>query len=139
MTDVGTKLYAEGTTPGKYTVLVSIISAPETGSAVGTIENTPLDSLVKTYDADRPELPKMEFGYNYSEADFTKVAAAISLTTAKNYLLVYQDGSGCKFTGKGNQWIGKVGRGAEVEANISFALSSLEVITATVVTPLITA
>jgi len=137
MTDVGTKLYAKGATT--YAILVSITSAPATGSAAGTIENTPLDSLVKTYDADRPELPKMEFKYNYTEADFVKVVAAVSLTTAKDYLLVYQDGSGVQFTGKGNTWVESVGRGSEVEGAMSFALTALAYKTATEVTTLIAA
>jgi hypothetical protein len=139
MTDVGTKLYAEGTTAGKYAVLVSIVSAPATGTAVGTIENTPLDSLVRTYDADRPELPKMEFKYNYSETDFIKVEAAVSLTTPKKYLIVYQGGSGVAFTANGNTWIESVSRGSEVEASISFALSELAHKTAVEVTAMITA
>lgn len=135
ITDVGTKLYAKGLTT--YEELVSIISAPATGSAAGTIEDTTLDSPNKTFELDRPELPKMEFKYNYTEVDFTKVTAAISLTVAKDYLIVYQDGSGVKFTGKGNQWIEAVGRGSVVEAGINFALSSLEVIAALAVTTLL--
>lgn len=135
MTDVGTKLYSKGTTT--YTQLVSVTSAPATGAEVGTIENTPLDSPVKTYDADRPDLPKMQFKYNYSETDYTKVGTSISLTEPKEYLLVYQDGSGVHFTGKGNQWIGEVGRGSEVEAYISFALSELSHKTAAEVTTLL--
>lgn len=138
MTDVGTKLYAEGTTAGKYVVLVPITSAPATGTAAGTIENTPLDSPVKTYDADRPELPKMEFKYNYSDTNFAAVTAAVSLTDSKKYLLVYQDGSGAAFTAKGNTWIESFGRGSEVEGSISFALSELSYKTKTEVTTMIT-
>lgn len=137
ISDVGTKLYAEGTTAGKYSVLVSIKSAPATGSAPKSLDTTTLDSLYTTGIPDRPETPEYKFTYNYTETDYEKVLAAVSLTTDKNYLIVYGDGSGEKFTGRGSTWKEEVSVGKIVEAGLSFAVSSHDHVKATDVTTMI--
>lgn len=124
ISDVGTKLYAEGTTTGKYEMLVKITSAPATGSAPKSIDTTTLDSPYSTSIPDRPDTPAYEFKYLYTEADFETVQAAISLTTDKNYLIVYGDGSGEKFTGRGSTWVESISAGKAVEAGLSFSVSS---------------
>lgn len=126
ISDAGTYLAVEGETAGKYTKLVGITSAPATGEAPGTIEITPLDSLYKQYISDRPDTPKYEFDYNYTKENFATVQAAISLIDTKNYLIVYQDGSGEKFSGTGATWKDAVSRSSGVKGKISFAVSSHE-------------
>ena len=126
ISDVGTYLYAEGATAGKYEKLVDITSAPATGSAPGKIDATTLSDTQKKYISDRPDTPDYKFGYNYTKDNFAKVVAAISLTVAKNYLIVYQDESGEKFSGTGATWKGEVSEGKKDEAKISFAVASHE-------------
>lgn len=126
ISDVGTKLYKESATAGKYEKLVSVTSVPATGAAPGTIEVTELDDVYKKYILDRPDTPSYEFEYNYTQENYETVSAAVSLTEDRNYLIIYQDGSGEKFTGKGATWINKVGKGEAVTAGISFAVSSHE-------------
>lgn len=126
ISDLGTYLAVESDTEGKYTQLVGITSAPATGEAPGTIEVTTLDSKYKQYIADRPDTPKYEFDYNYTEESYAKVTSALSLTETKNYLIVYQDGSGEKFSGTGATWKDAVSRGDSVKGKISFAVSSHE-------------
>lgn len=139
ISDVGTKLYAEGTTPGKYEMLVKISSAPATGSAPKSIDTTTLDSAYSTSIPDRPETPGYEFKYFYTDADYTEVQTAISLTADKNYLIVYGDGSGEKFTGRGSTWVEAVTAGKAVEAGLSFSVSSHDHVAPTAVTTMITA
>lgn len=124
ISDVGTKLYAEGTTVGKYAMLVKITSAPATGSAPKTLDTTCLDSEYSTSIPDRPETPPYDFEYCYNATDYATVKAAISLTEDKNYLIVYGDGSGEKFTGRGSTWKKEVTVGSVVKAGLSFAVSS---------------
>lgn len=123
ISDVGTKLYAEGTTPGKYTQLVKITSAPATGAAPKSLDTTGLDDTYSTSIPDRPETPAYDFEYNYTSADFEKVVAAISLTADKNFLIVYGDGSGEKFTGRGSTWKKEVTVGKVVKAGLAFSVS----------------
>ena len=126
ISDVNTFLYAETTTAGTYAKLIDITSAPATGSAPKTLDTTTLSDAYSTSIPDRPETPSYEFEYKYTGANFTTVTAAISLTTDKNYLIVYQDGSGEKFTGRGSTWKKEVGVGKVVMAGLAFAVSSHE-------------
>jgi hypothetical protein len=136
ISDVGTKLYKEGTTVGKYEKLVSVNSVPATGSAPKTIDVTALDDTYSKSILDRPETPAYEFEYNYTKENYTAVTGAISLTTDKNYLIIYQDGTGEKFTGKGATWVNKVSKGEAVTAGLTFAITSHEHVddTATLIT-----
>jgi len=125
ISDVGTRLCVEtAKDSGKYEMLVAVTSAPATGAAPGQIEVTTLDSPYKQYIADRPDTPAYEFEYNYNKEDYKKVLEKVSLTKETNYLIVYQDGSGEKFTGKGSTWKNKVDRGGAVTAGLSFSVSS---------------
>ena len=134
MTDVGIKLYAESTTPNTYAMLVPVVSAPATGSTPGKIENTTLDSPKKTYDMDRPELPQMDFTYNYNTKNesgedvnhYEEVKAKVDATTAKNYMIVYPDKHGTKFSATGTTWINSVSKGSEIECTVSFVLASMD-------------
>lgn len=126
MIDVGIKLYAEGSTAGTYEQLVSVTATPAMGSTPGRVENTPLDSPVKTYDMDRPELPQLDYTYNYSKENMAAVKTAISTTVSHNYLVAYPDGAGVKFTATGSTWQNAASRGNELECTVSFVLSSME-------------
>lgn len=126
ISDVKTYLYAEGSTEGKYHKLIDITSAPATGSAPKTLDTTTLSDEYTTSIPDRPETPAYEFEYKYTGAAFATVMAEISLTTDKNYLIVYQDNSGEKFTGRGTTWKKEVGVGSVVKAGLGFAVSSHE-------------
>lgn len=137
ISDVGTKLYAEGSTPGKYAMLVKISSAPATGAAPKSLDATCLDDEYTKSIPDRPETPSYEFEYNYNDTDYTSVQTAVSLTADKNYLIVYGDGSGEKFTGRGSTWTKEVSVGKVVKAGLAFAVSSHEHIAPTAVTTMI--
>lgn len=123
ISDKGTKLYAKDVTGDKYTQLVKITSAPATGSAPKTLDTTCLDDEYTTSIPDRPETPLYEFEYNYTAEDFEKVMAAISATEDKDYLIVYSDGSGEAFTGRGNTWVKDISVGKVVKAGLAFAVS----------------
>lgn len=125
ISDVGTLLCLKGEN-GKYKKLISITSVPDTGAAPGTIEVTELDSKVKQYIADRPDTPSYEFEANYTKENYATVVAGISLQEDKDYLIVYQDGSGEKFSGTGSVWKKGVSAGNAVKMGISFAVSSHE-------------
>lgn len=125
ISDYKTYLYVEGTTAGKYHKLVDILSAPATGSAPKSIDVTTLSDAQSVGIPDRPETPTMEFEYNYNKADYALVVAAVSLTADKNYLIVYQDGSGIKFTAKGATYVKEVSKGKQVTAAIALVASTV--------------
>ncbi len=130
ISDVGTLLCVKGT-DDKYTKLISITSAPATGAAPGTIDVTNLESPVKQYISDRPDTPAYEFEANYLKTDYENLTTKISLTVSKDYLIVYQDGSGEKFTGTGAIWKKEISAGNAVKIGISFSVESHEHITDT--------
>lgn len=125
ISDYGTLLCVKGA-ENKYAKLVSVTSVPDTGSAPSTIEVTELDSAVKQYISDRPDTPSYEFEANYTKENYATITAGISLTEEKEYLIVYQDGSGEKFTGTGAAWKKGVSAGNAVKIGLSFAVSSHE-------------
>lgn len=122
ISDAGTKLCKFDSTAKKYVPLVSITTAPATGAAPATIDVTALDSEAKQYILDRPDTPAFEFEYNYTAENYKTVTAEVDGKTAKQYLLVYSDGSGVKFDGIGATWIKEVAAGAAVKAGLSFAV-----------------
>lgn len=125
ISDVGTGLYVKGAEE-KYTKLVSITSAPATGSAPSTIDVTQLDSSVKQYISDRPDTPSYEFEANYTKENYEALSTKISLTETKDYLIVYQDKSGEKFSATGAFWKKEVSAGNAVKIGISFAVQAHE-------------
>lgn len=125
ISDVGTGLYIKGAEE-KYTKLVAIISAPATGSAPSTIDVTTLESPVKQYISDRPDTPSYEFEANYTKENYESLTTKISLTETKDYLIVYQDNSGEKFSATGAIWKKEVSAGNAVKIGISFAVQTHE-------------
>ncbi len=125
ISDIGTGLYVKGDGE-KYTKLISITSAPATGSAPSTIDVTQLDSPVKQYISDRPDTPSYEFEANYTKENYESLTTKISLTETKDYLIVYQDNSGEKFSATGAFWKKEVSAGSAVKIGISFAVQTHE-------------
>ena len=106
--------------------MVSITSALATGSAPSTIEVTELDSPVKQYISDRPDTPSYEFEANYLKETYENLQTKVNLTETKDYLIVYQDGSGEKFSATGGIWKKEVSAANAVKIGISFAVQSHE-------------
>lgn len=133
--DVGTMLYSKSGS-NKFTELVEITSAPAQGSAGGTIEVTTLKSAIKQYIPDRPDTPDQDFGYNYTEANFTK-ANNLCDGDEHEFLVKFQDGTGYVITGVAQTWINEVGRGAAVEATFHVIASQIVWKTSSEVTALL--
>lgn len=125
ISDYKTYLYVEGTTAGKYHKLVDIISAPATGAAPKNIDVTTLSDAQSVGIPDRPETPTMQFEYNYTKENYALVEAAVSLTADKNYMIVYQDGSGATFTARGATYIKEVSKGKQITAEIALVTSTV--------------
>jgi len=125
ISDFGTYLYIEGTTSGKYKKLVDIKSAPATGSAPKNLDTTTLSDSQTTAIPDRPETPAMEFDYNFNKTDFAAVVAAVSLTTDKKFMIVYQDKSGFQFSARGATFVKDVSIGEVVDATISLTATTV--------------
>lgn len=104
LTDIGI-LLCKKNADDKFEKLVSVTSVPDTGGAPAQIEVTEMDSPYKQYVSDRPDTPTFEFEFNHTEAKYSAVKAYVSLTEPKEFLIVYQDGSGERFTGTGDAWI----------------------------------
>lgn len=133
--DVGTTLYSKGS-EGKYSELVEVISAPAEGSAGGTIEVTTLKSAKKQYIPDRPDVPEQDFGYNYTEANRTKVNTVCD-GESHDFLVKFQDGSGYTISGTAQTWVNEIGRGQAVEATLHIVATDVTWKTATEITTLL--
>lgn len=133
--DVGITLYSKGS-EGKYSELVEVISAPAEGSAGGTIEVTTLKSAKKQYIPDRPDVPEQDFGYNYTEANRTKVNTVCD-GESHDFLVKFQDGSGYTISGTAQTWTNEIGRGQAVEATLHIVATDVTWKTATEITTLL--
>lgn len=125
VSDYKTYLYVEGTTQGKYHKLVDIKSAPATGAAPKNLDTTTCSDAQTTAIPDRPDTPAMEFSYNYNKTDFQAVVAAVSLTTDKKFMIVYQDNSGFQFPARGATFVKEVSVGKVVDATLSLTATSV--------------
>ena len=113
--DVGITLYHKS--GSAYEELIEIKSVPATGQAGGTLETTTLKSATKTYIPDRPDTGDMDYTYNYTEENMTKVKA-ICDGSEHEFLVKYQDGSGFVYTGQAQTWTNEISVGSVVEATL---------------------
>lgn len=113
--DVGIQLFAK--ISDSYKEIIEIKSVPASGQAGGTLETTTLKSPTKTYIPDRPDNGDMDYTYNYTEANFTKVNELCD-GSEKEFLVRYQDGSGFVYKGQAQTWINEVSVGSVVEATL---------------------
>ena len=132
--DVGTKLYVKG--DSKYEVLIPIKSVPASGAEGGTIEVTELDSAIKQYIADRVDTPAQDFTYNRTAEKYEAVKA-ICDGTAKEFLVVFSDGTGTYIKGEAQTWKNEFSAGSAQEATLHIVATDIEDKTATEVESLI--
>jgi len=123
MTDIGI-LLCKKNVEEKFEKLVSVTSTPDTGGAPSQIEVTELDSQYKQYVSDRPDTPSFEFEFNHTEANYAAVKAYVNLTEPKEFLIVYQDGSGERFTGTGDAWIKGYSAGSGGKCGLAINVST---------------
>ena len=112
--DVGITLYVKNET---YQELIEIKSVPATGQAGGNLETTTLKSPMKTYIPDRPDTGDMDYTFNYTEANLTKVKEVCD-GEEHEFLVKFQDGSGFVYTGQAQSWVNEVSVGSVVEATL---------------------
>lgn len=124
--DIGCMLFAYDSTSAKFKYLVPVRAIPATQSAPSTIEVTEMDSAVKQYIPDRPDIPSYEFDYNYTKAKYAAVKAVCDGKTATEFLIVYSDASGCRFTGTGFTWRDAVSVGGEIKGKITIVVSKTD-------------
>lgn len=123
VSDLGTKLYKESATAGKYEQLVPVTAAPATGGAGATIDVTELDSSVKQYISDREETPAYEFDFNATKEKFA-VVKAMCTGTKQKFMLEYGDGDGMLFEGIATCWIDSLSAGNAKKGKLSVAVES---------------
>lgn len=123
LTDVGIKLMKKNDA-GQYEMLVPVVKIPDTGGTPSKLEVTTLDSKYKQYTSDRPDTPTFDFEYNHTEANYSAVNGYVSLTESKDFLIVYQDGSGEHFQGTGATWIGGYSAGQAGKCTLAVNVSS---------------
>ena len=136
ISDVGTKLYAKN--GEKYSILVSIKSVPASGAEGGTIEVTELDSAIKQYIADRKDTPAQDFTYNRTAEKYEAVKAVCD-GTAKEFLVVFSDGTGTYIKGEAQTWKNEFSAGSAQEATLHIVATEIEDKTSEEVTALIAA
>lgn len=119
MNDVGIELRIKATTEEKYSKepLVPIKSTPATGQAGGTLEVTSHSDATKVYVPDRPDTGDMDYTYNYSEDNYTKVKTVCD-NEKKDILIKYPDGTGVEYTGVCQTWHNEVSVGSVLECTL---------------------
>lgn len=133
ITDIGTKLYwkkpasgeGEGEVPAAWEEVVAIIAAPATGSAPNLLEATVLSSTTTQNLKGRLTLPDMEFGFNYTEANYKK-AQAVATGEVEEFAILFGDESGFKITGEATTWTESIGRNSVVEGRLHIAAQKVE-------------
>lgn len=122
--DLGCMLFYKDATSGKFKYLVPVRAVPATHSAPGTIEVTEMDSPIKQYIADRPDVPAYEFDYNYTAAKYGAVKAQCG--KENEFLVTYADKSGVKFKGTGATWRDAVSPGSEVKGKLTVIVNKVD-------------
>lgn len=119
MNDVGIELRVKVTSEATYSKepLVPIKSTPATGQAGGTLEVTSHSDATKVYVPDRPDTGDMDYTYNYSEDNYTKVKAVCD-NEKKDILIKYPDGTGVEYTGVCQTWHNEVSVGSILECTL---------------------
>ena len=126
ISDIGTMLFKKDATSNKYKYLFPITAAPATGGAPSQIEVTELDSKYVQNILDRDATPAFEFSYNYTADRYQIAGEAFDGITSNDYMLVFGDGSGFKFTGVGATWTDSLAPGNSVAGQVSVAVSYKE-------------
>lgn len=115
-------LKTSATAAGTYAELVPIKDFPDLGSAPDTIEVTTLRDKMKRYIQGLQDTGSFEFTYNYTKADYTKVAALDDNNTHYFELDFGNDGEGGEgsfyFAGQVTTYVAGTGTGSAVEAKI---------------------
>lgn len=135
ITDIGTKVYVKSkVSPYAFETFTSFTSVGEHKSDPETHESTDLEDLGKTYEQGRPDSPKIDFEYNYTDARNTIISAKMDGSTPQTIMVITKDGSGFYTTGVGtNKGFGAIKVGSGVQ------LGTVSFIQSTAPTPLTTA
>lgn len=139
--DLGIELRVKDIETQKYTAakLVAVKGMPATGQAGGTVEITTSSDAQKVYLADRPDSGDMDFTYNYTDSNYTAVAAVCDNTT-KDILIKLPDGTGFEYQGTLQTWVNEVSVGSAIECTLHTVPSkAIARLTASEVTAKITA
>lgn len=117
--DLGIELRVKETTEQTYskTILVAVKGMPATGQAGGTVEITTSSDPTKVYVADRPDTGDMDFTYNYTESNLSKVQEVCDNST-KDILIKLPDGTGVEYKGTLQTWINEVSVGSAIECTL---------------------
>lgn len=118
ISDIGTKVYINGSSAYEFFVSCSDIGA--IGGSVDKHESTCLDDTDKTYVIGRRDTPEVEFSYNYTEENVTKVKGKMDGATPQELLVVYGDGSGYYLKGVGTDSTDALGTNSLQKATFTF-------------------
>lgn len=134
--DKGTMLYCKG--GSTYTELVGIKSAPASGAEPANIDVTELKSDKNQYIPDRVDSPNQTFLYNYTGENHNKVLA-ICDGTAKEFLVVFQDGAGTYIKGVASCFTNEISKGSAIEGTLTVVPEDIQYKTSAQVSSLIPA
>ena len=127
ISDIGIMLYhlTGEADSQQWTELVGIKVAPATGGAPEQLDATELKSKYSQFIFGRQSSEAREFDYNYTKANYKKVS---QLDDGKEheFLIVYGDKSGDRFTGNLSTWIDAVSANQVVNGKLSISVTSHE-------------
>lgn len=127
--DLGCMLFCFNEASNKFKYLVPVKAVPASKSAPSTIEVTEMDSPIKQYIPDRPDVPAYEFDYNHTAAKYAAVKAKADGQTEHQFLITYGDKSGVKFKGVGFTWRDAVSTGSGLTDKLSIIVNKVEDVT----------
>lgn len=134
ISDVGVKLYLKGTTA--YAQFLRVKAAPATGAAPEKLDTTTLDLPKQSSILGREGDTDLTFDYNYTETNFALALTAVT-GEAKEFLLVYGDGSGVYIKGQAYTWIEPVGLNSVVTGKFMIAQEEITYRTSAQITALL--
>jgi len=117
--DLGIELRVKKPTDETYAnpILVAVKGMPSTGQAGGTVEITTSSDPTKVNVADRPDTGDMDFTYNYTESNLSKVQMVCDNST-RDILIKLPDGTGVEYKGTLQTWINEVSVGSAIECTL---------------------
>ena len=124
ISDIGTGLYVKGDGE-KYTKLISITSAPATGSAPDQVETTVTTSKTKTYTEGRKDNPQKELTFYAHRDNFMKLKEIVN--EVHDFIQINPDMTAWAYTGKVSFYQDETTVNNNIQAKATITVLSAEV------------
>ena len=132
--DIGTLLYVKS--GNAYEELIEIKNVPASGGDPQTLDATTLKDPVNVSILGRQEVPLQAFDYNRTATNYERVKTFCD-GTAKEFLVVFSDGTGTYIKGKASTYKKEVALNSVQEATLAISAEEIVDKTASEVTAML--